>query len=184
MQSHGQGRVPSYCQRAQQENDLCPLSISNFLLNPPKLLLAGKVTGNCALQGKATSVEGGVNRNTPFQQVSDSTESPKAMQDPKLKQKGCTRLVHALTQGKTYLPLCSMCICQSSIKKYEKKSILDKSIYSFEILYCRSYQNTKQSQSALWQMLQKWWLTAIRGKSTSKPPRTIQFPGAFTKPFP
>lgn len=65
-----------------------------------------------------------------------------------------------------------------------KKSILDKSIYSFGILYCRSYQNTNQSQSALWQMLHKWWLTAISSKSTSELPRTIQFPEAFTKPFP
>lgn len=44
--------------------------------------------------------------------------------------------------------------------KIWKKSILDKSIYSFEMLYCRSHQNTNQSPSALWQMLHKWWLTA------------------------
>lgn len=54
----------------------------------------------------------------------------------------------------------------------------------FEILYCRSYGNTNQSQSTLWQMLHKWWLTAIRSKSTSKLLRTIQFPEAFTKLFP
>lgn len=46
-----------------------------------------------------------------------------------------------------------------------KKSILDKGFYPSEVFYCSSYQNTNQSQSALWQMLHKWWLTAIRSKS-------------------
>lgn len=128
---------------------------------------------------KPQVLEGGINSNTSFQQVLDSTESPKPMQNPKLTQKGCTHLVHALTQRKAYLSVCSMCTCQNPIKNMKK-------IYfrHFEILYCRSYENTNQSQSTLWQMLHKWWLTAIRSKSTSKLPRTIQFPEAFTKLFP
>lgn len=120
MQSQRQGWVPGHGQRAQQENYPCPLSISNFLLHPPKLLLAGKVTGNCALQGKATSVGGGIEQEHTIPAGTDSTESPKPMQDLKLKQKGCTCPVHALTQGRTYLPVCSMCTCQNSSRKYEK----------------------------------------------------------------
>lgn len=76
-----------------------------------------------------------------------------------------------------------MCVSQNSIKNI-KKSILDKDSYSSEIFYLKSYQNTNQSQSALWQMLSKWWLTAIGSKSHSQLSRTVQFPEPFTKPFP